>query len=169
MAAKPGTPREPGTPHEQLSRVADDVLPRVISRFSASNLGELEISHNGWRVRLRRDVQTVGTSVPERATDGRRAVGPGGTTAAAPPPPAHESDPKRVVVTSPAVGYFQPAENRDVGRSVRSGDTLGHVDVLGVRNDVVASADGLIGRVLIEPGQAVEYGQPLVRIDRVDD
>jgi biotin carboxyl carrier protein len=69
------------------------------------------------------------------------------------------------MVTSPAVGYFQPAEGLDVGRNVRGGDVLGHVDVLGIRHDVVASADGVLGRVVVEAGEAVEYGQELIRVD----
>jgi biotin carboxyl carrier protein len=49
-----------------------------------------------------------------------------------------------------------------VGTRVRQGDTLGHVDVLGVREDVLAPADGLVGELLTEAGTAVEYGQELV-------
>jgi hypothetical protein len=42
------------------------------------------------------------------------------------------------------------------------------VDVLGMRQDVVATRDGIIGRFLAEPGEAVEYGQELARLDPVD-
>lgn len=73
----------------------------------------------------------------------------------------------RTVVTSPAVGYFLPLGAQGVGGQVRQGDVLGHVDVLGVRQDVVAASDGVISRLLAEAGQAVEYGQGLVRIDPV--
>jgi pyruvate/2-oxoglutarate dehydrogenase complex dihydrolipoamide acyltransferase (E2) component len=52
-----------------------------------------------------------------------------------------------------------------VGRIVRSGDTLGYVDVLGVRQDVVAPVDGVLMRLLAEPGQAVEYGQGLAFVE----
>jgi multidrug efflux pump subunit AcrA (membrane-fusion protein) len=63
------------------------------------------------------------------------------------------------------VGYFSPQKAASVGRSVSVGDVLGWVDVLGVRQDVVAPSDGIVGRILAEPGEAVEYGQALVRID----
>ena len=39
------------------------------------------------------------------------------------------------------------------------------MDVLGVREDVVAPVDGVIGSSLAEAGEAVEYGQELVRIE----
>jgi biotin carboxyl carrier protein len=42
---------------------------------------------------------------------------------------------------------------------------LGHVDVLGVRQEVVAPVDGLIGALNVQPGEAIEFGQPVARID----
>ena len=49
-----------------------------------------------------------------------------------------------------------------VGTRVRVGDALGHVDVLGVPEDVPAPADGLVAELVVEDGTAVEYGQELV-------
>jgi acetyl-CoA carboxylase biotin carboxylase subunit len=48
---------------------------------------------------------------------------------------------------------------------VRSGDRIGTVNVLGVNQDVVSPVDGVIGSSLAEAGEAVEYGQELVRIE----
>ena len=73
----------------------------------------------------------------------------------------------RAVATSPAVGIFQPRPEIRPGSKVRSGDRLGHVDVLGVRQDVVSPVDGIVGATLVEPGDAVEYGQDLVRIEMI--
>ena len=39
------------------------------------------------------------------------------------------------------------------------------MDVLGVREDVVAPVDGVVGLSLTEAGEAVEYGQELIRIE----
>jgi biotin carboxyl carrier protein len=74
-------------------------------------------------------------------------------------------DPRRAVVTSPAVGVFQPRSEAKVGSRVKSGDRLGAVDMLGVPQEVVAPADGIVGATLVEPGEAVEYGQELLVID----
>jgi biotin carboxyl carrier protein len=51
---------------------------------------------------------------------------------------------------------------------VRAGDRLGAVDVLGVPQEVVAPVDGVVGPALVDAGQAVEYGQDLVRIEAVE-
>jgi pyruvate/2-oxoglutarate dehydrogenase complex dihydrolipoamide acyltransferase (E2) component len=66
------------------------------------------------------------------------------------------------------VGYFTPRGTLAVGQSIRAGDVVGHVDVLGVPVDVVAPADGRLGRLYAAAGEAVEYGQELVRIDGVE-
>ncbi|HEY8437766.1 MAG TPA: biotin/lipoyl-containing protein [Candidatus Limnocylindrales bacterium] len=78
---------------------------------------------------------------------------------------ADARDSRRAVVTSPAVGVFQPRSEAKVGARVRSGERLGAVDMLGVPQEVVAPADGIVGATLAEPGEAVEYGQELLVID----
>ena len=70
-------------------------------------------------------------------------------------------------MTSPAVGYFAGRDGITVGSVVGSGDVLGHVDVLGVRQEIVAPISGVIGLFDVEPGQAIEYGQTIARVDPV--
>jgi pyruvate/2-oxoglutarate dehydrogenase complex dihydrolipoamide acyltransferase (E2) component len=41
--------------------------------------------------------------------------------------------------------------------------------MLGIPQEVVAPIDGIVGASLVEPGQAVEYGQELVIIEPADD
>lgn len=67
--------------------------------------------------------------------------------------------------TSPAVGIFQPRKDLTVGMRIKAGEKIGAVDVLGVRQDVTAPIEGVVGASLVEPGEAVEYGQDLVRIE----
>jgi biotin carboxyl carrier protein len=75
----------------------------------------------------------------------------------------------RTVATSPAVGVYQPRSDARAGSRVRAGDRLGAVDMLGIPQEVVAPIDGIVGASLVEPGQAVEYGQELVIIEPIDD
>ena len=84
-------------------------------------------------------------------------AGPGGYA----PRPAHEDEGRRVA-TSPAVGVFRPGSRAAVGTRVRAGDGLGHVDVLGVPEEVPAPADGMVTELLVDGGTAVEYGQELI-------
>jgi biotin carboxyl carrier protein len=78
--------------------------------------------------------------------------------------PARTDEP-RAVATSPAVGIYHPRAEARAGTRVRAGDRLGTVDMLGVPQEVVAPTDGLVGASLVDPGEAVEYGQELVVIE----
>jgi acetyl-CoA carboxylase biotin carboxyl carrier protein len=153
--------------HAAIRRLADEVLPALMARLEASTLGELEVRQDGWRVRLRK---------PGDASDGGPAsTEPGPETVGAAGGRSHRAprrddgrerpDPPRRVVTSPAVGTFHPPAGSGVGRAVRAGDVVGHVEVLGVPQEVLAPFDGTLGRLLVEAGQVVEYGEPLMRIE----
>jgi biotin carboxyl carrier protein len=78
---------------------------------------------------------------------------------------AHGRDPFRAIATSPAVGFYTPRTGVVPGSRVRTGDPIGAIDVLGVPTEVVAPADGIVGASLVEPGEAVEYGQELVWVE----
>ena len=69
------------------------------------------------------------------------------------------------IATSPAVGIFQPGSAAVSGARVKAGQRLGAVDMLGIPQDVVAPADGIVTSILVEGGMAVEYGQELVGIE----
>ena len=140
-------------PAASLARLADEILPALIARLDVSDLGELEVRHGGWRVRLRRDLAPIVTAVTGPSAPASTSTGAGATETA------------RMGATSPAVGYFIPNEKTRTGRKVAAGDVVGWVEVLGVRQEVVARRDGTVGRFLAEAGQAVEYGQELVVID----
>jgi biotin carboxyl carrier protein len=71
----------------------------------------------------------------------------------------------RTAATSPAVGVFRMRQEVRPGSRVRTGDALGHVDMLGIPQEVVSPADGIVGASLVESGEAVEYGQDLVVIE----
>ena len=140
-------------PPEGLEALTEEVLPALIARLRASRLGELEIRSGDWRVRLRRDpAATARTrSAAHSATDEVEPGEIGGS-----------------VARSPAVGYFSPAPELVVGASVQSGDLLGLIDVLGITQEVTAPAEGVVSEVLVEDGQAVEFGQSLVTIDPME-
>jgi biotin carboxyl carrier protein len=103
---------------------------------------------------------TAGTGAASASTNGtgaaRSGSGSGGGVGA---------DRSRTVATSPAVGIFEPGARAASGTKVRAGDSLGTVNVIGVPQDVLAPADGIVGATLVEAGTAVEYGQELIRLE----
>jgi acetyl-CoA carboxylase biotin carboxyl carrier protein len=147
-----------------IARLADEVVPGLIERLANSQLGELEVREHGWRVRLRRPVAGVIDGVAAGQHPAQRqphpVMAPGASGLAATP-----RDAMRGVVASPAVGYFAPRSGVEVGSQLRSGDLVGYVDVLGVRQDVVSPVNGALKAFEVESGQAVEYGQPIARVE----
>lgn len=182
--------------HAAIDRLADELVPALIAKLSASGLGEIEIGEGDWTIRVRRPAD--GSRGDRRSAErgarqgaGHAGHGPAGfdthrparearTAAASPVASTNGSNPAvedreasvadlmnahRAIATSPAVGIFQPRAEAKTGTRVRAGDRLGAVDMLGIPQEVVAPADGIVGASLVEPGEAVEYGQELVVIE----
>ena len=87
--------------------------------------------------------------------------------AEAPAEASAEGEVKGNVVKSPLVGtfYADPAEDADpfvkVGDSVKEGQVLAIVEAMKLMNEIESDFTGTITEILVENGQAVEYGQPL--------
>ena len=158
-----------------IARLADEVVPTLIGRLERSRLGEIEVRQDGWRIRLRRNLGANHGADQSSATPARRSDRkadrsstdrPAEPSADGRAPQLHAVDRAALEITSPAVGYFLPRDSLAVGTNVRGGDVIGHIDVLGVRHDVVAPEDALIVALEAESGQAVEYGERLARLER---
>ena len=173
-----GTPRSAAgrsADHAAMDRLTTELLPALIVKLGATGLGELEVREDSWRVRLRRTAD--GAAGRERRTSerGERSTWSAGGSASGPGRASGQSSASghdgsgradgRTVATSPAVGIFQPRPDARAGTKVRAGDRLGSVDVLGIQQEVVAPTDGVVGACLVEPGDAVEYGQNLIVIE----
>lgn len=83
-------------------------------------------------------------------------------------PPANE--PKYDVITSPMVGTFYravaPGEPSfvEVGDRIRNGQTVCIIEAFKVMNELEAEVSGEVVEILVENGQAVEFGQSLMRV-----
>jgi acetyl-CoA carboxylase biotin carboxyl carrier protein len=91
------------------------------------------------------------------------------SAAPAPQAAAEVAPPEPVghVVKSPMVGTFYrssapgSAPFVEIGSVVKEGDTLCIIEAMKLLNEIDADASGTIRQVLVENGQAVEFGQPL--------
>ncbi|HYI22621.1 MAG TPA: biotin/lipoyl-containing protein [Candidatus Limnocylindrales bacterium] len=155
------------TDRTTIARLAGEVVPALIDRLTRSELGELEVREEGWRVRLRRPMASNGEAPAAGASPAsghKQAPAPSHASHSPNDGHAPRRDLDRGLITSPAVGYYAPRDGVGVGSAISNGDLIGHVDVLGVRQEVVAKIDGTIDALEVEAGQAVEYGQPIARV-----
>lgn|GEM_PF-402951 len=74
-------------------------------------------------------------------------------------------------VVSPVVGVFHnggmldPRETVREGDRVREGQLMAAIEAMKVPNELRAPVSGLVTKLLVEDGSAVEYGQPLFLIE----
>ena len=147
-----------------LATILDDV-----------GLGEIEVEHDGLRVRVSRPAsgtaQTVHVAAPPPVA-AAPAPAPTATPTSAPAPASPSSDtPPANAVTSPMVGtaYLSPEPGAKpfiaVGDKVSEGDTVLLVEAMKTFNPVTADRAGKVTAILVEDGQPVEFGEALVVIE----
>lgn len=81
-----------------------------------------------------------------------------------------EDENKYVIIESPMVGTFYAAPSEDgepfvkVGDTIEKGQPVGIVEAMKLMNEIEAELAGTVAEILVENGQLVEYGQPLMKI-----
>ncbi len=138
-------------------------LKTLIELVENSGIAELELTEGEEHVRISRNssvaapMQQYYAAAPQAAP----AAAPAAAVAAAP------AAPEGHVVKSPMVGSFYRSPSPgaksfvDIGQNVKEGDTLCIIEAMKLLNEIEADKTGVIKAILVENGQAVEFGQPL--------
>jgi acetyl-CoA carboxylase biotin carboxyl carrier protein len=137
-------------------------LKTLIDLVQQSGIAELEITEGEERVRISRGA----TAAPVAAAPPVTLVpfAPADTSSAA--PAAAEGH----VLKSPMVGTFYraaaPGSNPfvELGQAVKAGDVVCIIEAMKLLNEIEADRDGIVKTILVDNGQPVEYGQPLMII-----
>jgi acetyl-CoA carboxylase biotin carboxyl carrier protein len=143
----------------------------LIDLVQQSGISELEITEGEERVRISRGPLAgfAGTPAPMMYQPAPLVMPEAGAAAAA-PAPAVPVEPEGHVVKSPMVGTFYRSSAPgakpfvDVGQSIKAGDTVCIIEAMKLLNEIEADQDGVIKEILVDNGQPVEYGQPLIVI-----
>ena len=143
-------------------------LKTLIDLVSESNVSELEITEAEGTVRIVKAVNNPVVMAPVAAPVAMVAAS--APAAAAPvAPPAPEAPPEVLghVAKSPMVGTFYRASSPgaksfvEVGSVVKEGDAICIIEAMKILNEIEADASGTITQILVNNGQAVEFGQPM--------
>ena len=143
-------------------------LKTLIELVETSGIAELEIQEGEERVRITRasPAAVAQPTVMLQAAPAAAVAAPAAPPAA-PSEPAAPPQPEGHVVKSPMVGTFYRSASPgakpfvEIGDDVQQGDTLCIVEAMKLMNEIEADATGAIKAILVENGQAVEFGQPL--------
>jgi len=139
-------------------------LKTLIDLVAESGIAELEVTEGEDKVRIVKQPNVV---APAPMTIGLPALPPPAPLAGAAAPAPMPEEPKGNEVKSPMVGTFYRASGPDakpfveVGQAIKLGDTLCIIEAMKLLNEIEAEVAGTVKEILVENGQAVEYGQVL--------
>ena len=147
-------------------------LKKLIDLVQESGIAELEITEGEEKVKIVKGGEATVTPVaaaaapPAAAPAAGAAAAPAAAAAAAEEPaqPGH-------VLKAPMVGTFYRSPSPEakpfveVGQNVKAGETVCIIEAMKLMNEIEADATGMIKAILVESGQPVEYGQPLLIIE----
>ena len=141
-------------------------LKKLIDLVEESGISELELTEDGEKVRISRNFTNA--SVQQYAPVQYNAPQFAAPAAAAAPvaielPAVEEGH----AVKSPMVGTFYRSPSPDaksfveVGDTVAVGDTLCIIEAMKLLNEIESDKAGVVKKILVDNGQAIEYGEPL--------
>jgi acetyl-CoA carboxylase biotin carboxyl carrier protein len=140
-----------------------ELIRELAKLLDETGLTEIEIERAGLRVRVGRGGTVASVAAPA----------PAPLVVAAAPIVAMPADLAKHpgAVTSPMVGtaYRGPSPGSppfvDIGSKVAAGDTLLIIEAMKTMNQIPAPHSGTVTQILIEDGQPVEFGEPLIIIE----
>jgi len=161
MASKPDT-------KSAASFKSDDsaLIRELALLLDETSLTEIEIERAGLRVRVARNI-SIAASMPASYQPAASAASAGSAAPAAVADLAKHPG----VVPSPMVGtaYWSPEPGAkpfiEIGSKVSAGQTLLIIEAMKTMNQIPSPRAGTVTQILVEDGQPVEFGEPLVIIE----
>ena len=143
-------------------------VQQLLELMETHGLDEIEVEQGGTRIRLKK-------ACPMPAFAAYPAPPPAMAANLSAVPAAHDpaaADKDLFQITSPMVGTFFRSSSPDadpfvnVGDSVSADQVVCIIEAMKVMNEIKAEVEGEIVGILVENGESVEYGQPLMTVRR---
>ncbi len=175
-APEGGRSLQPPAPADAPEAIDTRLVRRLADILKDTDLSEIEVEKGDLKIRVARQASVAAS--PAVIAAGPMIAPPAmiaaaaGVAAATPASPVTTNEAlSGEIVKSPMVGavYLQaaPGAKRFVqaGETVTAGQTLLIIEAMKTMNPVPAPRDGRVTKVLVDDGQPVEFGEPLVVID----
>ena len=146
-------------------------LKTLIDLVSESNISELEITEAEGKVRIVKASAAAAQAPMMMMAPAPAPAMTASPQAAAAPAPAAEPEETGHVVKSPMVGTFYRASSpgakslADVGQPIKEGESICIIEAMKIMNEIESDHSGTVVKVLVQNGQAVEFGQPLFIVE----
>lgn len=149
-------------------------IKQILALVKEHELAEFELSHQDFKIRIRKDAGPVAMAPPAPAAAVPMSPPmvplPVAASAAAAPSPPVEDGEELAVVKSPIVGTFYEASEPGapafaaVGDVVRKGQVLCIIEAMKLMNEIESEYDGEIVKVYVDNGKPVQFGERLFAI-----
>ncbi len=151
--------------NDKKKNLDKELIRELAELLKETDLSEVEIEREGLRVRVARNLTVAAAAAVPSVSAAPAAV--------ATESKATSSDAANHpgAVPSPMVGttYRAPEPGApafiEVGASVSEGQTIMIVEAMKTMNHIPAPRSGKVSAILVEDGQPVEFGEPLVIIE----
>ena len=139
------------------------------------DLSEIVVDFEGLHIRVARQSSVAAPMQMQHAPQAMSFAPAPAAAVVAPPPtlamPAPTAADNAGAVKSPMVGtaYQRPSPDAkafvEIGSQVKAGDKILLIEAMKTFNEIVAPRSGTVTAILVEDGQPVEYGEPLLVIE----
>ena len=149
-----------------------NVALELMDALASKKLGEVAIELEGVKIKIKAAAPApVIAAAPSAAATPAASAAPAAAAAAETETAPADDLPAGTQVKSPLVGTFYSAPSPDeppfvlVGQEVKEGDTLCIIEAMKVMNEIKAPCSGKVVRIMVQPGDMVEYNQLLCIIE----
>ena len=160
--------KKPDPAAESASGLDVSIVAALAEIAARHDLSEVEVDHNGLKIRVARERQTAHVAHVIAAPAAAPIMAPAAVAVA---PSVVVPDEHPGAVKSPMVGtaYLRPSpESRpfvEIGSVVKAGDKLMLVEAMKTYNEIPAPRSGRVVEIFVADGSPVEYDQPLMVIE----
>ncbi|MGI9387385.1 MAG: acetyl-CoA carboxylase biotin carboxyl carrier protein [Methyloligellaceae bacterium] len=151
---------------EKKTKAEQDLIRELADLLTETGLSEIEIERKDLRVRVARGGGAAPTTTAAAPSSATPAASAGDA-----PPQAGDLENYPGTVISPMVGtaYQSPEPGAppfvEVGANVTEGQTVMIVEAMKTMNQIPSPRSGKVTQILVENGQPVEFGQPLIVVE----
>lgn len=127
-------------------------VEELIDVLTEYGLTELEYENNGkLKIKIKKDQIVSNNLVLERKDKNKSK--------------SIEST-KKIEIKSELIGrYFYDEDIIKIGNKIEQGENIGYIEVIGVKNSIMAQSSGTIVDILVKKGETVDYGKVLLILE----
>ena len=151
--------------------MTNEEIKALLNLLQSTNVTLFELEQEGVRIKIQKSPLSGGEVL--RLPAARPSTGELSETGFAvlspQTPPAPKANTR--TITAPIVGTFyrspspEAATYVEIGSTVQKGQILCIIEAMKLMNEIESEFDGTVKAILMENGQSVEYGMPLIEIE----